>query len=242
MLTQEQIQQFARLDDHYRNNINPHLDNDSPNLRSACGFVRSFAIGLSAQTATDVADALIMPAHTNIAFVNGTIQVIWSGQQIVSTSAVFSDIVEEMAAESLSGRRISRNRFLKWREQFFEVAQYRAEQCFYRFLFACFPQQFCSIVNPVRLRAIMNELDHRGLLQPNWRGGALPQFPDMEPDADWHRALHRNQPAISTTGWYDMCETVVPVLQEAFPLSDYAEHSCFLARIGLHLHNLGLYS
>jgi hypothetical protein len=149
-----------------------------------------------------------MPAHTTIAFVNGAIDVTWRRLHIDATSAVFSDIVKEMATESLSERRISRSRFLTWREAFFRAAQYRANQCFNRFLFACFPQQFCSVVSPARLRAVMKELVNQGLLD------------DFQ--------VTTNDDA----EWFDLCQHVVPVIRAAFPKRDYADHSTFLAAMG----------
>lgn len=240
MLTQNQIDLFAQLDAYYK--LQEPLEGSSANIRSACEMVREFALGHSTKTAADIADELIMPSDTPIAYVNGAVQLTWNRKGITSlTSNVFVKIIKKMLEESLSSQRISRRHFMDLRDEFFDAAQCEPNQCFNRFAFACFPLQFCSVVSPKRLRTVLNELNKRGLLYPDWTGCLLPEMKDFEPDVNWHKAVIANQPKkFEEDEWYDLCETVVPVVKEAFPLRDYGEHSCFLARIGQHLNKLGV--
>lgn len=242
MLTKNQIDLFAQLDAYYK--LQEPSEGRSANIRSACEMVREFALGRSAKTAADIADELIMPSDTPIAYVNGAVQLTWDHRGITSlTSRVFEKIIKKMLEESLSSPRISRRHFMDLRDEFFEAAQCEPNQCFNRFAFACFPLQFCSVVSPKRLRAVLNELNHLSLLNPNWTGCPLPETKVLDPDVDWHKAIIEKQPKkFDEDEWYDLCETVVPVVNEAFPLRDYGEHSCFLARIGQHLNKLGVFS
>ncbi len=235
MLTKEQIRLFTQLNAYYEALV--PLEGESANMMGTCEMVREFALGSSAKTAAGIADELIMPSHTPIAYVSGAVEVLRPGL----SSNAFEKIVEKMLDESLSTQRISRRHFMDLRQEFFDAAQYEANQCFNRFAFACFPLQFCSVVSPKRLRAVLNELNHRGLLYPNWSGSALPKMKSLDPDGAWHKEVMDKQPKrFDEDEWYDLCEAVVSVLREAFPLQDYAEHSCFLARIGTRLKDLGV--
>lgn len=237
MLTKEQILVFSQLDTYYKSVVPLVGTND--NIRSACESAHEFAIGNSTKTAIDLADALIMPSDAPIAYVNGAVCLLWKHAASLPpgmTSGVFKSIVEKMLDESLSVQRISRRHFADLRNEFFETARVRANQCFNRFAFACFPHQFCSVVSPKRLWAVINELDRCGLLPSNDGRNAKAN----EPDAEWHNARMASIPPQIDTEWYDLCETIVPLLKEAFSHKDYAEHSCFLARIGEHLHRMGV--
>lgn len=240
MLTKFQINLFSQLDAHYKAQV--PLEGESANMRGACEMVREFAIDRSSKSATDIADELIMPSDTPIAYVNGAVKLTWKHKGITSlTSEVFEKIIKKMLDESLSSQRISRRHFMDLRQEFFDAAQCEPNQCFNRFAFACYPTQFCSVVSPKRLRAVLNELNRRGLLSPSWMGIALPTMASFDPDVAWHNDIIAAQPdKFDTDEWYDLCETVVPILKEAFPLHDYAEHTCFLARMGKRLNDLGV--
>ncbi len=235
MLTKNQVARFAQLDAYYKTKV--PLENDSVNLRTACEMVRESAISRSSTPIVNLADELIMPSSTLIAYVRGAVEVL----RPKVTSGAFCKIVEKMREESLSTEKISRRHFLDLRQEFYDAAQYRSEQCFNRFTFACFPLQFCSVVSPRRLRAVLNELNRHGLLTPNWTGCSFPKMKSLAPDVGWHENILASQPKKHNDDeWYNLCETVMPVIKEAFPLRDYAEHSCFLARIGKRLNELGV--
>ena len=122
----------------------------------------------------------------------------------------FRKLLDEMFKVAASSSTITEDQYLKWKEdKFFIEAEYRAEVVFNRLVFALFPNQFCSVSKPERLRKVGEQMCSDNLLP----AGTLK--------------------LLSGLNWYRLCSVIVPAVKAGFPKRDFAYCSAFLAAIGV---------
>ena len=182
---------------------------DQRDIREVCNQVRTWS-AIPEQIDPEAVHTLILAVDNGVANVNqGNIQM-RRGQGTANPmdETDFHPILCEMLQQVSVSKPITRDQYLRWQQGFFSCVGFRARLVFNRLVFTCFPTQFCSVVDVGRLRLVMDELGRQGLLAP---------FLVTKGD---------------NAEWFDLCQHVVPVIHEAFPTRDYADHSTFLAAMG----------
>ena len=179
---------------------------DQNNIREACAKVRTWAMSPEIVD-LNIVDFLIWRHGNGIADV-GQGSLAGHGCAESLRNAFFS-ITATMFAAAARTNRISKAQYEQWQSVFFANAGFRSRIVFNRLVFACFPLQFCSVIDNERLQKVCRFLLEQGCL-PSGLG-----LDDMD--------------------WFDLCEVIVPVVRAAFPNKDYADHSTFLAAIGVVL-------
>ena len=194
---------FAKLYDEYTSKKANFQGEDQRNIRDVCAKARTWAAAPE-RIDSNVIDLLVWKAQNGIANVDfGNVAV--QGQDGLVHESFFP-IVTTMLCTAAKSNAVTKTQYSAWKDAFFATAGYNAYVVFNRLVFACFPTQFCSVIDTERLRNVCS------LLQT--KGGACEGID------------------ISQKDWFDLCELIVPIVREAFPDKDYACHSTFLAAIG----------
>lgn len=149
----------------------------------------------------------IMPVITKVATIAGAPDAMWARWNIQRTEPDFIPLLKEMLGVSVSSARITREQFCKWRKEFFKCAGYKANQAYNRLVVACFPEQFCSVVTPSRLKVAIGKMHGEGLMAS--------VVVDMTSDG----------------AWFNLCEAIVPAVKEGLPGFGLVSRVSFIAAI-----------
>ena len=202
-MTEKKRQRFAELYDEYTGTQDNFRGQDQQNIREVCSKARTWA-ATPERIGRYVIDQLVWQPQNGIANVgHGGIE---EHSAAGLSHEAFFPKVTTMLCTAAKSNTITKTQYASWKDAFFATAGYNAHVVFNRLAFACFPTQFCSVIDEVRLRRVCSLLQTERIA---CEGIDLPQ-----------------------KDWFDLCELIVPIVREAFPDKDYADHSTFLAAIG----------
>lgn len=194
---------FAKLYGEYTNKKPNFNGEDQCNIREVCAKVRTWAAA-SELIGSGAVDQLIWQSGNGIANVgHGNVEE--RGLPGLSHEAFFP-IVSTMLCVAAKSNSISKAQYDAWKDAFFATAGYNAHVVFNRLVFACFPTQFCSVIDIERLRSVCQLLQTEGVACEGID--------------------------LSQKDWFDLCELIIPIVRKAFPDKDYADLSTFLAAVG----------
>ena len=208
-MTQENRNAYEQAYTEYTNRDGRFQGADQQDIRKVCDQARTWSAAPEL-IGPDAVHTLILAADNDVANVDrGSVPAQRTHLNLppLDDTALVRFLQEVLHQASVS-QTLTRNQYLRWQNSFFTFVGFHAWQVFNRLVFTCFPTQFCSVVDAERLRLVMNELVNQGLL-------------------DDFQVTTNND-----AEWFDLCQLVVPVVQEAFPTRDYADHSTFLAAMG----------
>jgi hypothetical protein len=192
---------FAKLYKEYTTKEKNFQGEDQCNIRKICAKVRTLAAAPE-WIGADAVDWLIFEKEGGIAHAGK-----WGEIPQKTSRIIFIPIVTAMLTTSMSFTKISKLQYEAWRRAFFTTTKKDYHLVFNRLVFACFPTQFCSVIDVERLRDVCQLLQREHVVN-----------------------LKEND--VEQMDWYDLCDAIVPIVHMAFPEKDYADQTTFLAAIG----------
>ena len=203
-MTEQQRQKFAELYNKYTGTQNNFKGQDQQNIREVCAKARTWTTTPERIGRCVIGQLVWQPG-------NGIANVGHGGIGEHGTAGLshesFFPIVTTMLCTAARSNTITKTQYAAWKNAFFATAGYNAHVVFNRLAFACFPTQFCSVIDEERLRRVCSLLQTEGVACEGID--------------------------LSQKDWFDLCELIVPIVREAFPDKDYADHSTFLAAVGV---------
>ena len=199
---------FQQAVAHY-SGLYPEMNSDEVRIRKFCDKVRSWVCSGPATEA--MVEEMVLRAKSGIATVDwGAIKTVRSklGLPPLPKNA-FVKLLNEMFRRAASSSGITEEQYNVWKDDFFKEAGFRAETVFNRLLYPLFPEQFCSVVKPERLRKVGERMCGDNLLPAS--------------------ALK----SLSGVNWFRLCAAIMPAARAGLQGRDHAHCTALLAAIGV---------